>query len=876
MGEAGVHKKIEFTSWNIPDPKLSKNPTKTFESLSDAQQQALSIYAGNWMRDFSQVYVPSVFENVKKMPRVMGDILSPPIGPLGAESLIGSILRSVAIQDFDTQIPQKVMTDQNIGVYVPQEHMDNPAGLTLDDDLLVRTNSNPKSGQKGHYVIASQSKPNFRENTLNAEAFDKSLQIENPFLYNVSPSGMNYFVFNTSEWIKHQFKKSKNSSDVDLARMFFGSGLHGIEDYFAHSNFIEIALNLILKNSSKYGLSSEFKKIKKFDSDRIVDTLYDKGKKDHITTGTFASGLDTGVSIAYVFLAKMPLLFDAIDKGVDILLDRKLDKILEIVSKKKTLEERRKEFEKLIKKYQINYKGAHVLKILLDGMDGAKIKVPTFETLKLPKDLQVTVPCTHLKVPHSNGDTVTVPCTHLKVPHSNGDTVTVPCTHLKVPHSNGDTVTVPCTHKTVKHPNGHLKFGVRVPCVHFKLKHSNGHQKKVPCTHTPVPRHPNGHQKKVPCTHTPVPRHPNGHQKKVPCTHTPVPRHPNGDKIKLSQSNYGKFKNSLLGSKIPIGIKYDSPSNAFKIFQELNQTGHKVWAHYVTIQDFLDSVDLSKQAKLWLTSKWDDVTLEYREILRNHMKMIFVLSLQLLIPGIPIEGIKEKDGYKIKGDYTTALKLVKKGIDLAEINTFMFSKDAVKKDDRYLPPTHSEISKDHPKKNIQEKSRKYHLHGSLFYDIHFLLAKHAVQHITVEMIKYSKHKPLIEHRISKKQIQKFSSINKNAEKLFSEITEESKITGRKTYNETGTLLFEIVDYYLSHPSKTKWWEKIISDYLNNHSKQVIDDINHRNKTRVNRSDGSLTKKNPTKIRTSVNHKSKKFIRNNMMRQSIKSYKKFKR
>ena len=142
MGEAGVHKKIEFTSWNISDPNMSQNSSKTFESLSEQQQQALAIYAGNWMRDFSQVFVPVLFKNVTKMPRIIGDTSSPPIGPLGAESLIGSLLRAIAIQDFDVEIPNKVMTDENIGVYVPQEHIDNPAGLTLDDDLLVRTTPN--------------------------------------------------------------------------------------------------------------------------------------------------------------------------------------------------------------------------------------------------------------------------------------------------------------------------------------------------------------------------------------------------------------------------------------------------------------------------------------------------------------------------------------------------------------------------------------------------------------------------------------------------------------------------------------------------------------------------------------------------------------
>ena len=219
------------------------------------------------------------------------------------------------------------------------------------------------------------------------------------------------------------------------------------------------------------------------------------------------------------------MFFDIIDKGVDIILDRQLDKILEIINKKKTLEERRREFERKAKKYEIDYKGAEVLKTLLDGMDKAKIKIPTFETITLPKDIRVTVPCIH----------------------------------LKSPHANGDTITVPCIHKVVAHPNGHKKFGVNVPCLHLKLKH------------------------------------PNGDKKNVVCTHKPVPLHPSGDRLKLSESSYGKSHNSLLGSKIPVGIKYESPTNAFKIYQDVNETGYKVWTHYVTIKDIIDSTNLQNK-----------------------------------------------------------------------------------------------------------------------------------------------------------------------------------------------------------------------------------------------------------------------------------------
>ena len=732
--------------------------------------------------------------------------------------------------------------------------MDNPAGLKLDDSLLVRT-KNPISGEKGHYIVASQSKPGFREKTLNASGFSGVLQIEDPIHYMTSPLKMNYFVYNTSEWVKNQLKKSKNSRDVQHARIFFGSGLHGVEDFFAHSNFIEIAINSLLDNADKNGLPSEYKKIKKYDGTRWVDTLYDKGDNNNITTGTFASGLDTGVSIAYIILSKMPVFFDLVDKGIDMWLDKKLDKVLDIISKKKTVEKRRIEFEKRMKEYSIDYKGYEVLNTIIEGMEKAKFQLPTFETITIPKDLQITIPCTHLRAPHPNGDTVTIPCTHLRAPHPNGDTVTIPCTHLRAPHPNGDTVTIPCLHKTVRHPKGHMKFGVKVPCVHMKTKHPKGHKKKVPCTHKPIPRHPNGDKINKVCTHKPIPRHPNGDKINKVCTHKPIPRHPNGDKIKLSQSPYGHFSKSLLGSKIPVGIKYDSPKNAFKTYREVNETGHKVWAHYVTMKEMFDSLNLPKQAKLWLVTKWDNVTKEYRELIRDHTKMLIVLSLRVLVPGIPIRGIQEKDGYKIKGDYTKVFNLVKKAIETAEVNTYSFSKDSVRKDDPSLPPTHSEISKDHPKTDVKAKSQNYHLHGSIFYDIHYLLAKHAVQHITLEMNKFSERRILINHGMTNKQIQKYSKLNKDVKSLSTQIKEEAKSIRRTFHTDKNYPVFDVVDYYISHPAKTIWWRPILIKYMKNHTKSVIEDINRRNKTRKERNG----------VRTKINHIQKRVTNSRLIR-----------
>jgi len=214
------------------------------------------------------------------------------------------------------------------------------------------------------------------------------------------------------------------------------------------------------------------------------------------------------------------------------------------------------------------------------------------------------------------------------------------------------------------------------------------------------------------------------------------------------------------------------------------------------------------------------------------------------VQGIPFDGVQEKDGYKIKGDYTKVFVMLKQAIETAEVNTYSFSKDSVRKDDSVLPPTHSEISKDHPRKNVQAKSHNYHLHGSIFYEIHYRLAKHVVRHLTLEMNKFSEKQIMINHGMTNKQISKFSKLNEEARKLSTQFKEEAKSIGRTMYDDKKYSLFEIVDYYISHPSKTTWWRSILINYMKSHPKQVIDDINHRNRTRKERS--NYTKTNSVK------------------------------
>ena len=103
------------------------------------------------------------------------------------------------------------------------------------------------------------------------------------------------------------------------------------------------------------------------------------------------------------------------------------------------------------------------------------------------------------------------------------------------------------------------------------------------------------------------------------------------------------------------------------------------------------------------------------------------------------------------------------------------------------------------------------------------------------MNKYSGKPNLINPSISDKQSSEFSKLNKDALKLSSELKKEAKNIGRKLYLDKKYPLFEVVDYYISHPSTTDWWRPIISNYMKRYSRDVINDINHRNKTRKYRS-----------------------------------------
>lgn len=397
-GEPGVHRDIELRAWgghnlvNLNkkwgDELDRRHPSPTRLEL------ALETYSGNWMRDFSQVYVPFV----KKLLKESFDM-----EPSMAEKLLGSLLKALATIEFGDNISRHITID-NLKSYLPEEHMDNPAGMLRSELLEWRAKAREDWEQ---FSIPPEGSP--RSTGL------KGSQVENPGLYAVSPTGLTLHIYNTIEWVKSSFRmailptaslRAGQNDAAYMRRMYYGRGLHGIEDYFAHSNYIEVALNIVLNNptvlkakeSSSTDLPPKLKSVsrsqkyngeeyfvdtlfwknpprKQFDREKSSDSLRWQGRpaRQAITTGTFKS-FDTKISIAHFVLNLMP--------KIPKIIDHAIDEWFEWIPDKTTAWEKVEDVWKQIddQTAKTQNRAWIAVVVLLKGMDEAGAKMPMFQT----------------------------------------------------------------------------------------------------------------------------------------------------------------------------------------------------------------------------------------------------------------------------------------------------------------------------------------------------------------------------------------------------------------------------------------------------------------------------------------------------------------
>lgn len=225
------------------------------QSIEDAlsphfdKRQRLHIYFGNWLRDYSQVCVRLLM----KKPGVgfSTDYLGFSRGTL---TRVVGLLAQLEFGDPHQlgQVKGFEVTEATLGVYLPEEHIDNPRGLTngkdIDPDL------------PGAWSVESCAiDPVFRTKKF----------IRTPVPGCTSALGHIY----------QRLNAAMTAGPTLVGYREFGAALHTLEDYFAHSNFIELAL-----------ISLGWTKVVPWTS--MDDGVYP------VVTGVFG-GLDTAASILH-------------------------------------------------------------------------------------------------------------------------------------------------------------------------------------------------------------------------------------------------------------------------------------------------------------------------------------------------------------------------------------------------------------------------------------------------------------------------------------------------------------------------------------------------------------------------------------------------
>jgi hypothetical protein len=212
---------VEFFGAGRGNPKFPKSSfghRSIEDGLRDADAVFFTdsmrdqIYFGNWLRDFSQFNDPGWLRFLRN--RFFNATKE-------ARDVVTELLDLAALKDFEPGATPSAhvagvfhVTTAKLGVYRPEEHIDNPEGI-LD---------------------GSSVDPAFHGPVLPAEiAVDPNTGLKAYF----ATSGP----FKTAAgFVERSFRSAIAAGFTPEGRRLFGQGMHTLEDLFAHSNFIELAM----------------------------------------------------------------------------------------------------------------------------------------------------------------------------------------------------------------------------------------------------------------------------------------------------------------------------------------------------------------------------------------------------------------------------------------------------------------------------------------------------------------------------------------------------------------------------------------------------------------------------------------------------------
>ncbi|MCD5984356.1 HET-C-related protein [Pseudomonas sp. CDFA 610] len=180
------------------------------ETAGFRQDEIRAIYYGNWLRDYSQLVDPKLVR-APDMPKRFPDVLS--------REAITQIVDVLAVRAFTDLMKidrsRFIVTPQRLGVYRASEHIDNPRAV------------NPKPDD-----------PKARD-----ADFDDWMLPDDPVLQVDPETSMKRYLQRSVDLMTADLDITVQAgpSSTDGLRAM-GAALHILEDFFAHSNFVELSL----------------------------------------------------------------------------------------------------------------------------------------------------------------------------------------------------------------------------------------------------------------------------------------------------------------------------------------------------------------------------------------------------------------------------------------------------------------------------------------------------------------------------------------------------------------------------------------------------------------------------------------------------------
>ncbi len=210
-------------------PKHQASLTNAMAQVGFSDQEQQMAYLGNWCRDMSQAMVP---------------MLNSTIGVQATMTLVSS----VAQMKFGRPV-----TPAQLGMYDPVEHIDNPTGLVNADLLQNRLGGlDPggalRSGAPTDIPVAGRGAFTTPERDVGPEAIGRLMQTDD--------AGVPAYIAQSRDYVKAEIRAAIGEKRTAEGLFHVGNFSHVVEDLFAHSNWIEVAVGDLI-HSGDFTLQSK-------------------------------------------------------------------------------------------------------------------------------------------------------------------------------------------------------------------------------------------------------------------------------------------------------------------------------------------------------------------------------------------------------------------------------------------------------------------------------------------------------------------------------------------------------------------------------------------------------------------------------------------